>query len=43
MQRNGIAKPYTIAISWTHLSVASKLGASLLKQSRHDGKFRLMK
>ena len=28
-------KPFTVAIPWTHSPVASKLGASPLKQSRH--------
>ena len=37
-----LAKPSTIAIPWTHVPVASKLGASPLKQSRHDGTFHLM-
>ena len=38
----GIANPSPIAIPWTHSPVASKLGASPLKQSRHDGEFHLM-
>jgi hypothetical protein len=38
-----LAKPCTIAISWTHVPVASKLGAAPLKQSRHNGTFHLMK
>ena len=37
------AKPLEFAISWTHSPVASKLGASPLKQSRHNGEFYLMK
>ena len=37
------AKPLAFAISWTHSPVASKLGASPLKQSRHNGEFHLMK
>ena len=37
------AKPGTIAISWTHSPVASKLEASPLRQSRHDGEFHLTK
>ena len=37
------AKPCPFAISWTHSPVASKLGALPLRQSRHDGEFRLMK
>ena len=32
--RQGIAKPYTIVILWTHSPVASKLGALHLKQSK---------
>ena len=32
-----------LAISWTHVPVASKLGAAPLKQSRHNGTFHLMK
>ena len=38
----GIANPSPIAIPWTHSPVASKLGASPLRQSRHDGSFHLM-
>ena len=38
----GFAKPLLFAIPWTHAPVASKLGASPLKQSRNDGTFRLM-
>ena len=38
----GIANPSPVAIPWTHSPVASKLGASPLKQSRHDGEFHLM-
>ena len=38
----GIANPSPIAILWTHSPVASKLGASPLEQSRHDGEFHLM-
>ena len=37
------AKPLEFAISWTHSPVASKLGASPLKQSRHNVEFHLMK
>ena len=37
-----LAKPCTIAISWTHVPVASKLGAAPLKQSRHNGEIHLM-
>ena len=38
----GFAKPLLFAIPWTHAPVASKLGASPLKQSRHRGTFHLM-
>ena len=43
LQRNGNTKPGTVAISWTYLPVASKLGTPSLRQSRHNAKFRLMK
>ena len=36
------AKPFMIAIPWIHSPMASKLGASPLKQSRHNGEFHLM-
>ena len=38
----GFSKPVTFVIPWTHAPVASKLGASPLKQSRHHGTFLLM-
>ena len=38
-----LAKPSTIATPWTHVPMASKLGAAPLKQSRHDGTLHLMK
>jgi hypothetical protein len=37
----GNAKLFTIVILWAYAPVASKLGASPLKQSRHNGTFRL--
>ena len=41
--RQGIAKPYTIVILWTHSPVASKLGALHLKQVEATGvSFRLI-
>ena len=41
--RQGIAKPYTIVILWTHSPVASKLGALHLKQvEATDVSFRLI-
>ena len=46
MKSNGgkfCAKLFLFAISWAYLPMASKLGASHLKQSRHYGKFHLMK
>ena len=36
------AKPGTVAIPWIHSSVASKLEASPLKQSRHDDEIHLI-
>ena len=36
------SKPVAFVIPWTHAPVASKLGASPLRQSRHHGAFLLM-
>ena len=36
------SKPVAFVIPWTHAPVASKLGASPLRQSRHHVAFHLM-
>ena len=38
----GFANLCMFVIPWTYAPVASKLGALLLRQSRHDGAFHLM-